>query len=560
MGVAVNIISAVLKSVVGDKIGNELANELIGISIDEASEKGINKISDFINGEKSKIERILSKENMKSMSIPEESIDYVVEEIKDLFTRINITDEVFRQCEYDSTKLSVFLWDEYCEDKGGYIECENSIKCCLNKIAQILIELLRESEGFEKDFLIQISNSVDDVRADEQEGFESLTERFIKLEENIFKLYNKIGISSGQEKKRNYIQLEANIDELLQDKFDKLFSSKIKNMDSDIGENSIRKMLYEIIGLNLVNSWGDSDEYNFDFDNELNEEDIDHTELTDDELSERIYAGDWLDPMRKFSGLEGKILSIADDLDTITLIYLINKRINQQTNEWWFEPEFLEYSEDEPDDGKVMRTYFADPSSEGNPLITISFIDDKEIVVVDVGFLGNDQVRFSQKPMIIPLEQSSFEVNGEGQIQRFLADKEKSIIIIDPEFHVPIERKEIYNEDKKVYETYIELQAGKKYFAYQFNIDKKTGESVPCFKASAHMLGYNYYIGQYGLKQNWLKAAEWLMQSDKPEDAYYLGVIFMKDKLLYDVSLAKKYLTKAMELEIEMAQELLEQL
>lgn len=455
MGVAVNIISAVLKSVVGDKIGNELANELIGISIDEASEKGINKISDFINGEKSKIERILSKENMKSMSIPEESIDYVVEEIKDLFTRINITDEVFRQCEYDSTKLSVFLWDEYCEDKGGYIECENSIKCCLNKIAQILIELLRESEGFEKDFLIQISNSVDDVRADEQEGFESLTERFIKLEENIFKLYNKIGISSGQEKKRNYIQLEANIDELLQDKFDKLFSSKIKNMDSDIGENSIRKMLYEIIGLNLVNSWGDSDEYNFDFDNELNEEDIDHTELTDDELSERIYAGDWLDPMRKFSGLEGKILSIADDLDTITLIYLINKRINQQTNEWWFEPEFLEYSEDEPDDGKVMRTYFADPSSEGNPLITISFIDDKEIVVVDVGFLGNDQVRFSQKPMIIPLEQSSFEVNGEGQIQRFLADKEKSIIIIDPEFHVPIERKEIYNEDKKVYETYI---------------------------------------------------------------------------------------------------------
>lgn len=560
MGVAVNIISAVLKSVVGDKIGNELANELIGISIDEASEKGINKISDFINGEKSKIERILSKENMKSMSIPEESIDYVVEEIKDLFTRINITDEVFRQCEYDSTKLSVFLWDEYCEDKGGYIECENSIKCCLNKIAQILIELLRESEGFEKDFLIQISNSVDDVRADEQEGFESLTERFIKLEENIFKLYNKIGISSGQEKKRNYIQLEANIDELLQDKFDKLFSSKIKNMDSDIGENSIRKMLYEIIGLNLVNSWGDSDEYNFDFDNELNEEDIDHTELTDDELSERIYAGDWLDPMRKFSGLEGKILSIADDLDTITLIYLINKRINQQTNEWWFEPEFLEYSEDEPDDGKVMRTYFADPSSEGNPLITISFIDDKEIVVVDVGFLGNDQVRFSQKPMIIPLEQSSFEVNGEGQIQRFLADKEKSIIIIDPEFHVPIERKEIYNEDKKVYETYIELQAGKKYFAYQFNIDKKTGKSVPCFKASAHMLGYNYYIGQYGLKQNWLKAAEWLMQSDKPEDAYYLGVIFMKDKLLYDVSLAKKYLTKAMELEIEMAQELLEQL
>lgn len=74
------------------------------------------------------------------------------------------------------------------------------------------------------------------------------------------------------------------------------------------------------------------------------------------------------------------------------------------------------------------------------------------------------------------------------------------------------------------------------------------------------MLGYNYYIGQYGLKQNWLKAAEWLMQSDKPEDAYYLGVIFMKDTLLHDVSLARQYLTKASELGIEMAYELLKEL
>ena len=63
MSIAVNIISAVLKSVVGDKIGNELANEVIGISIDGVSEKGIDKITDFINGKKSKIEYILSKEN-----------------------------------------------------------------------------------------------------------------------------------------------------------------------------------------------------------------------------------------------------------------------------------------------------------------------------------------------------------------------------------------------------------------------------------------------------------------------------------------------------------------
>ena len=67
MSVAVNIISAVLKSAVGDKIGNELANEVIGISIDGVSEKGIDKINDFINGEKAKIEQALSRIPLKEL-------------------------------------------------------------------------------------------------------------------------------------------------------------------------------------------------------------------------------------------------------------------------------------------------------------------------------------------------------------------------------------------------------------------------------------------------------------------------------------------------------------
>ena len=75
MSVVVNIISAVMKSVVGDKIGNELVNEVIGVSIDGISEKGIDKVSDFINGEKAKIKHILSKENMESLNISEENVD-----------------------------------------------------------------------------------------------------------------------------------------------------------------------------------------------------------------------------------------------------------------------------------------------------------------------------------------------------------------------------------------------------------------------------------------------------------------------------------------------------
>ena len=65
MSIAVSCVSAVLKSVAGDKFGNGLVKELIGISIDGISQKGINEITNFIEVEKSKIEYILSRENMQ---------------------------------------------------------------------------------------------------------------------------------------------------------------------------------------------------------------------------------------------------------------------------------------------------------------------------------------------------------------------------------------------------------------------------------------------------------------------------------------------------------------
>ena len=112
MEIAVSIVSAILKSVVGDKLGSGLAKDLIGISIDGVSEKGLNEITDFINREKSKIDSILSRENMESMGISEDNIDYVAAEIKDLLSKIIITDEVLRKCQYNSMILKDFMWSE----------------------------------------------------------------------------------------------------------------------------------------------------------------------------------------------------------------------------------------------------------------------------------------------------------------------------------------------------------------------------------------------------------------------------------------------------------------
>ena len=181
MGIAASIVSVVIKSVVGDKFGNGLAKDLIGISIDGISEKSIKEITDFINREKNKIDNILSREYEILMNMPQINFEYVEAEIKDLLSKIDITDELFRQCRYDSMNLSAFLWNKYCECKEGNIEYEREIKRCLFEVAEALINLVCESENFEKDVLIHISNAADDTNVGLQKLSEYMDSNFGKL-------------------------------------------------------------------------------------------------------------------------------------------------------------------------------------------------------------------------------------------------------------------------------------------------------------------------------------------------------------------------------------------
>lgn len=198
MGIAASVISAVLKSVVGEKLGDGLINELAGISIDGISEKGIEEITDFINERKDQIENILSKENMKSMNIPEENIAYVSAEIKILLSRIEITDETLRQCGYNSGNLKDFMWNKYAVQKDNYIECEGDIKTGLYAVAAALMKLARESEEFGDKMLIQISNSVDDANVKLQKIFEYMDDKLSADSRAILEILQKI-LTQNQE-------------------------------------------------------------------------------------------------------------------------------------------------------------------------------------------------------------------------------------------------------------------------------------------------------------------------------------------------------------------------
>lgn len=196
MGIASNIISVIVKSVVNSKLGDGLGSELIGISIDEYSAKGIDRIKDFINGEKSKIEHILSEENMKAMDVAEENIDFVIDEIKDLLSEIEITDRVFRECKYSNENLKDFLWNEYCRDKD-IIENESDIKKGLYVVAKALIELVRESEEFVKKLLIHINNTVDDIQLEIKNDSSNMMKKLNRLEEGNQAILDKVNENSS---------------------------------------------------------------------------------------------------------------------------------------------------------------------------------------------------------------------------------------------------------------------------------------------------------------------------------------------------------------------------
>lgn len=185
MSAVTKIISIVLKAVADNKASDELSKELIRVSIDKASEAGVKKINCFINGQKTEISRVLSRENMESMHIPEDSIDYVIAEIKWLLSRIEITDEIFRQCKYKGSNLNNFLWSKYTEEKSGHIECEDGIKKGLPNVAEALIKLMYASENFEKGILSRIDVSIDNVNTELKKVSKYLEENTCKVDADL---------------------------------------------------------------------------------------------------------------------------------------------------------------------------------------------------------------------------------------------------------------------------------------------------------------------------------------------------------------------------------------
>ena len=171
MSVAFKIVSVILKAIVSNKVKNELAKNLIEIPIDSISEIYTTEIEKFIRDKETQIEKILSRRNLSFLNISDDKYDFVVAEIKDLFSEIELTDEIYREYKYNAEDLKEFLWSQYIDLKGHNIEYENEIKNVLYAVARALIQLVSESSKFEKKLLVQINSTVDDTKTEVQKLF-----------------------------------------------------------------------------------------------------------------------------------------------------------------------------------------------------------------------------------------------------------------------------------------------------------------------------------------------------------------------------------------------------
>jgi len=119
--------------------------------------------------------------------------------------------------------------NEYNKNKT-YIECESDIKKSLLYVSEILIKLLRESEGFVEEISIQISNTVDDTRIEMREEFNILKENFNKLDsynQMILDILWKILEKSQKSEKKSIVVQEEKFQSNKKDKYLKIWNGEL---------------------------------------------------------------------------------------------------------------------------------------------------------------------------------------------------------------------------------------------------------------------------------------------------------------------------------------------
>ena len=161
MNTLISIVVAALKAAVSGTIKNEIISALAeqGIKI------SLDKFIEYTEKTQKEVIMVLSDGNLNKMNISENHTEYVRAEIKELFRKVDVTEEMFRKCQYDADSLAEILYSKYRKQDTYSIEYEGEIRTVLSAMCEKVISLEKGREGFIEDGIIQLINSVEEIKS-----------------------------------------------------------------------------------------------------------------------------------------------------------------------------------------------------------------------------------------------------------------------------------------------------------------------------------------------------------------------------------------------------------
>ncbi len=327
---------------------------------------------------------------------------------------------------------------------------------------------------------------------------------------------------------------DVNIDAELKAKFDELFGNKKQDNNDfvNIEKQEItpfKKRLLERI-VSRFNSELFTPAHTFDETDEETDTSAENDTANDQEPNETD----------KENENKGLYFCISEKEGT-TLAFIVRRKISPLDYSASFYTEQLDKAV-EYQDGKNLVTYFVENvSPEGNPLVTITIVENAPMVIINMGFIDGDVVRLSKKPEYMQI--SDALCDQEPKLVRHPIDENSSNVIIDTQTAQIVERKHVYDRKKRKTIHYMDIVLGKKYFAFELRNKSAypENEDGKPHTASARHIANAYYYGNEGLPKNIVAAAEWYEKDGSAESLLRLSEIFSKDPLLSNPDDAEYY-------------------
>ncbi len=170
--------------------------------------------------------------------------------------------------------------------------------------------------------------------------------------------------------------------------------------------------------------------------------------------------------------LQGKYFSITDPKGTNTVIYQVNRTEKEYLKTSpKYTVERLDFTEEFVGERKKKTFYVDNPAPDGNPLVILSFADEK--VTVNMGFLDYDTVKISRRP--IPMMFKTLYNQQETEFKEFAytPNMKRPISIIDPETTEEVKPVLYFDEETNEVKGKCKLKPYKRYFAFEIRTDEK---------------------------------------------------------------------------------------